>query len=240
MKPVAPGEPDELETSASPADDLVAGLVEQIRAGIDVEASFERLYKHFHPKLIHYFTRRGIVPERAEELTQDAFLSVFRNIGTFERRGVFTAWLFEIVRNIYINELRRMGAAKRDGYEKPLEEELGPDRGDRKMVAPALVSPAPSPLEEVEHREQVAALREALETLPPQMGRCVFLRLYHGLKYREVAATMNVSLDTVKAHLGQATVRLRKLLQGRPAALTDLVEDLTETGSSGGGEKGGS
>ena len=107
-------------------------------------------------------------------------------------------------------------------------------------MAPALLSPEPSPLEEAQHREQVAALREALETLPPQMRRCVLLRLYHGLKYREVAATMNVSLDTVKAHLGQATARLRTLLRGRPAALTGLVSDLTEAESSGGGRESGS
>lgn len=53
------------------------------------------------------------------------------------------------------------------------------------------------------------SLRAKLDQLPPQMRRCLYLRLYHDLKYREIAALMRISIETVKAHLHQAQNRLR-------------------------------
>lgn len=60
--------------------------------------------------------------------------------------------------------------------------------------------------------EDVQLLRMALEDLPPQMRQAVFLRVEGGLKYQEIAETMHVSIETVKAHLYQAKRQLRDRL----------------------------
>jgi RNA polymerase sigma-70 factor (ECF subfamily) len=194
------------------AQDPVVLWVEQIQAGHDVERNFEQLYKHFHPKLIRYFSSRGFDPGRCEEITQEVFLSVFKGIGSLQERCRFAGWLFEIAHNLYANELRRISAAKRDGYELPLQEESDAAEDEPGQSAPPLAAQTPSPYDEVKHREETAALHQALATLPTQMRRCAILRLCHDLKYREVAEVMNVSLDTVKAHLSQAKARLQRLL----------------------------
>jgi RNA polymerase sigma-70 factor (ECF subfamily) len=215
--------PDAEDSSADP----VASWIEKIQEGIDVEHNFGLLYKHFHPRLFVQFHRWGFAAPRCEELTQDVLFRVFKNIGTFERRSRFATWLHEIVHNVYVNELRRIKAAKRDGFEVPIQEENGDTAGDDepRNVAPALVAEIRSPYEETEHREQAKALREALATLPPQMRRCVYLRLYQGLKYREVAEILHVSIDTVKAQLGTAKVRLKQLLGSEAGIVKRLTDE---------------
>jgi len=205
-------------------DDPVARLVSQIQSGIDVERNFERLHQLYHPRLIRYFFLQGQPPAVCEELTQEAFLRVFNEIGTFQHRSKFTTWLYSIVRNLNLNERRKSRAAKRDGYEQPLEEEIAPGAEEPWNFAPALVSNAPRADEEIERREQSAILQKAISGLPPQMRRCVFLRVNQGLKYREVAVVMGINIDTVKAHLGQATARLRRELGGGPEALAQLAD----------------
>ena len=60
--------------------------------------------------------------------------------------------------------------------------------------------------------EVLADLRKAVGEMPAQMRRCVLLRVYQDLKYREIAEVMGIKLDTVKAHLGQARARLEREL----------------------------
>src|SRR6185295_123541 len=71
--------------------------------------------------------------------------------------------------------------------------------------------------------EQVGRLRQALQDLPPQMRRCVLLRIDQNLKYREIAGVMQISIDTVKSQLSQARDRLGREL------------GLTSEGAEGGG-----
>lgn len=213
----------------------MARLVEQIQAGVDVERSFERLHQRFHLPLRSYFRDHGFSPERSEELTQDVFVQVFRKLSTFEHRSQFTTWLFEIAHHIAVNEVRRVRAAKRDAQEKPLVEESDADDEEGRDAASPLVSDEPDPHEEAELQEQVSILRQALETLPPQMRRCVILR-NQDYKYREIAELMNISIDTVKAHLGQARLRLRTILTAGSGALKPLTEEPAEPpGRSGPG-----
>jgi RNA polymerase sigma-70 factor (ECF subfamily) len=216
----------------------VARLVEQIQAGVDVEDNFARLHKRFHLPLRSYFQSCGFSPERSEELTQDVFVQVFRNLASFQHRSRFTTWLFEIAKNLAINERRRTKAAMRDGQEKPLVEELDADDEEGRDAASPLVSGERNPHEEVELQEQVEVLRQALETLPPQMRRCVLLR-NQDYKYREIAEIMNIRIDTVKAHLGQARARLQRILTEGSRALKRLSEEPAEPpGRTGPGRPG--
>jgi RNA polymerase sigma factor (sigma-70 family) len=203
--PVTPQPP---ETPAA-GDDPAAGWVRRIQAGVDVERNFEQLYNYFHPRLFAFFHRQRLPPEECEELAQDALFSAFHKIATFEHRSRFSTWLGEIARNQYLNELRRRTSAKRDGVELPIAESLT-SQDERTGVV--LAATDPNPYEEAERKEQHAALREALVSLPPKMRRCAELRFLHNLKYREIATLMLLNLDTVKAHLGHAKQVLHEKL----------------------------
>jgi len=194
--------------------DLVADdplhLIEQIQAGIRVEENAEKLYKRFRPRVRSFFLRKGFTPQESDDLTQDVFLRVFKAIDTFRRESRFERWLGEIATHIYYNEIRRLKTDKRDGLEQSLDSGLETEDG----VGPGITIPStdPSPEEEVVRAERKKALHDALAGLPDQMRRCCILRYERGLKYKEIADIMKISIETVKAHLHQARKRLTALL----------------------------
>lgn len=194
--------------TSSPADQ-VAVLVERIQARTDYQRSCREIYHLFQRRISGFFAARGFTADECAELAQETFIRVFLGIGRLHSAARFTTWLFEIAANVYRNELRRRGAGKRDALEESIDDLTQGDVAGRSQAASALSSSSPDPLDGTLRRERLASLRAELDALPPQMRRCVYLRLYQDLKYREIAAVMNISIETVKAHLHQAQKRLR-------------------------------
>jgi len=196
-------------TVTSSAADRIVVLVERIQAGSDYESSCREIYQLFRRRTFSFFAVRGFPSDECAELTQETFIRVFLGIGRLHSPPRFATWLFEIAANVYRNELRRRGAGKRDTIEESIEDLVQTEAAGRPDALPALGSKAPDPLAETLRRERLENLRTELEQLPPQMRRCVYLRLYQDLKYREIAALMGISIETVKAHLHQAQKRLK-------------------------------
>ena len=189
------------------ADDPSQRLVELIQAGIDREGSFERLFKLHARGIRNYFLRQGLSAEEARDFTQEVFLRVSRGLGSFRGDSQFRTWLLEIADHVYKNELRRRSTGKRKGKEISLD-----TGGQGKEGEPAPFEPPaqqPKALDEVLKREQAERLSRAIQEFPPKMRTCFLLRYSQGRKYEEIAALMNVSVDTVKAHLHQAKQKLK-------------------------------
>jgi RNA polymerase sigma-70 factor, ECF subfamily len=190
------------------ADDPSQRLVELIQDGIDPEGNFERLFK-LHDRGIHnYFLRRGLSAEEARDSRQEVFMRVSRGLGSFRGESQFRTWLLEIADHVYQNELRRRSTGKRKGKEISLDTGGQSEDGE----GPARFEPPPQPpkaLDEVLKREQTERLSRAIGDLPPKMRACFQLRYGQGRKYEEIAVLMNVSVDTVKAHLHQAKQKLK-------------------------------
>jgi RNA polymerase sigma factor (sigma-70 family) len=203
-------------TSTHSDAERVRILVERIQAGIDYQRSCAEIHRLFRRRVESFFVRRGFSSDECAELTQETFVRVFNGIGSLHTASRFARWLFEIATNIYRNELRRRGAAKRDAFEESIEDLVETQAERRSDALPALSSKAPSPLDATLRRERLERLRAKLDQLPPQMRRCVYLRLYHDLKYREIATVMGISIETVKAHLHQAQKRLTVAFSERP------------------------
>lgn len=193
--------------------DPILELIAEIQAGTHVEECSEKLFRRFRPSVQSFFARKGFSTEDGRDLTQDVFLRVFKSIDTFRRESRFERWLWEIAAHIYFNEVRRRRTEKRDGVEtsldSPVENEDGPS------PSPGFPAPGPSPEETVIKSEQLSAFRAALQELPDQMRRCCLFRYEKGLKYQEIAITMKISIETVKAHLHQARKRLAARLEAR-------------------------
>lgn len=190
-----------------PADDPSQRLVKLIQAGIDPEGNFERLFKLHDRRIRSYFLQRRFAAEQASDLVQEVFLRVSRGLGSFRGESQFKTWLLEIADHVYQNELRRHSTGKRKGKEISLETGGQGEEGE-----PARFEPPPQPpkaLDEVLKREQTELLSRAIEDLPPKMRACFQLRYAQGRKYEEIAVLMNVSVDTVKAHLHQAKQKLK-------------------------------
>ncbi len=139
----------------------------------------------------------------AEDATQDAFISAYRNIGGF-RGGNFRAWLLRIVSNACLDHLR---AGKRRRTE-PLD--------------PLVLDP-PSheelPEDYAVRQELGEEIRKGLDTLPPDQRLAIILVDMQGLDYEEAAQVMQSNLGTVKSRLSRGRARLRDHLRTRPELL---------------------
>lgn len=177
----------------------------EIQAGIRPEEAYRRLFEIYSVPLVRFFSRRGFSQEECLELTQETFLGIYSGIPSFRGEAGFETWMWKIAHNAYRKRRRWRTAEKRTGEEIPLED-AGEPTETLWPGAPAGREPGREALE----RERSRLLREAIEKLPGQMRRCLMLRVYQDLKYREIAAALRLSLDTVKAHLLQARRRLQE------------------------------
>jgi RNA polymerase sigma-70 factor (ECF subfamily) len=185
-------------------------IVETLQQGRSTEESFRHLCDLYSRALCHFFARRGFSHEDCCELTQETFLGIYKGIGSFRREAGFETWLFKIATNAYRKRLRWGAAEKRAGEEVPLTEHGDDSEGHAGTTPAEPVAGGPAPGEGLLQRERSRLVREAIEKLPEQMRKCLILRVYHDLKYREIGTVMRLSPETVKVHLFQARRRLQR------------------------------
>ncbi|HVR96088.1 MAG TPA: sigma-70 family RNA polymerase sigma factor [Thermoanaerobaculia bacterium] len=182
-------------------------LVLRIQQGVEVEANFRRLFDRYYASVIQFFRNQGFQEQDASDLTQDAFLRVYRSVEQFRHDARFRTWLLTIVGNVWRNELRRLHSGKREARQVSLDETT--EEGQKALEIPD--GSVAEPLTRLQEEERMKDVQKAVESLPPQMRRCVLLRA-QGLKYREIADILQISIETVKSQLHQAKQRLRELL----------------------------
>ena len=185
-------------------DDLSLRLVKLIQAGINPDENFRQLHKLHYSQIFYFFLHKRFSWDEANDLTQDVLMRVYTGIKDFRSESSFKTWLFRIMLSVWKNELRRRGAERRKGMEVLLD--AHPEEGGG---APQIPSEEPNPLDNTLQHEERRKLSEAVEQLPPQMRQCFLLRYRHGFKYRQIAGLMNISIETVKAHIHQAKKKLQ-------------------------------
>jgi RNA polymerase sigma-70 factor, ECF subfamily len=145
--------------------------------------------------------------QAAEDAAQDAFVSAWRNIGSF-RGETFRPWLLRIAANLCRDELRRRGRRPSSSLDFALEAGV-PEPPDRDL-----------PPEEVTlNAELRTRLQSALDQLPEEQRTAVVLCDVEGLDYTEIAVVMNTSLGTVKSRIARGRLKLRELLKREPELL---------------------
>jgi RNA polymerase sigma-70 factor (ECF subfamily) len=180
------------------------------------EDLFRALFDQHYLPIQRFFARHGVVPEECKDLAQETFFKVHRHLATYRGEASLRTWIFTIALNQLLNLRRSRGTRKREGQELSLDLLLESGQPLPAMAADS----SQAPLGNVLRDERSRLLRRELRKLPPQMRRCVLLRV-QDLRYREIADVLDVSIDTVKAHLYQA----RQLLKGR---LTPYFRDVEE------------
>lgn len=185
-------------------DDPDLQVVAELRAGVRVESNSRLLFERYYPWVLRFFRRRGYLAQDSEDLAQETLGRVFRQIDSFRTDGSFKSWVFAIASNLHRNEHRHRHREKRDAPEVSIDATTEDGSRLHEPVAPE-VSPAQATYE----RERGEALARAVNELPPQMRQVLRLRIDPGLKYREIATVLQISVETVKAHLFQARQRLR-------------------------------
>ena len=189
------------------SDDRSAEVSEAIRSfqsGLEREQSFQLLFHEFFPAMERFFARKGFATVDCCDLAQETMVEVYRCLDDFRGEARFTTWLYRIATTTYLKKVRARDAAKRTGREISHDEASADEH--------ALKTPA-TQLRTVLQDERRDAMRRAVEGLPEQMRKCLTLRLYHRLKYREIAEVMKLKIDTVKVHLFKGRKKLEEELQ---------------------------
>jgi RNA polymerase sigma-70 factor (ECF subfamily) len=142
-------------------------------------------------------------PAIAEEVVQEAFLSLWRSRASFDRRrGSVRAWVLGIVRNRAIDVLRQSVAQE---AATTSDQDLG-----ELLVARELTE------REVSRRERARTLRSALGSLPPEQSHVIALSYYGGYSHSEIAKMLDTPVGTVK---GRIRLGLRKMAVSVPATI---------------------
>lgn len=178
------------------------------------------VFERYAPSIHHFFRRRGYGQEESRDLTQDTFLKAHKGLGGFREAANLRTWLLSIATNVWKNDLRSRQADKRSAMRTVALDAL-PVEEEPAIETEGVASRPPNPLEGVLDRERRARLRAAIADLPPRMRQVVKLRIDQERKYQEIAAVLQVSVDTVKTQLHQARRRLREAL----GEYGDLGED---------------
>ncbi|SEO19151.1 RNA polymerase sigma-70 factor, ECF subfamily [Salinihabitans flavidus] len=157
--------------------------------------AFAQLFDIYAPKLKAMVMRSGTPAAQAEDIVQDAMLSVWRKAAQFDaHRSQASGWIYRIARN------RMIDIARRD-Y-RPLPEELKIDE-----------PPAEQPAEIMAMDQEAARLRAALDTLP-QSQREMIEKAYLGeLSHKEITETTGLPLGTIKSRIRLGLERLRHELK---------------------------
>jgi RNA polymerase sigma-70 factor, ECF subfamily len=155
-------------------------------------------------------------PDSAADVTQDAFFSAWRAIGTF-RGNSFRSWLMRIVSNGCFDVFRARGRRPSTSLETLLEgdaEEAGTGPSDAHMPA-TMIDATWDPERVALRAEMVETIERALLRLPPEQRLALILSDVQGLPYDEVAQIMDTPLGTVKSRIARARGHLRGLLLGQ-------------------------
>lgn len=149
-------------------------------------------------------------PDTAADVTQDAFFSAYRALGTFHGAS-FRAWLLRIVSNGCYDVFRARGRHPVTSLEALLEHDDATSSSDAHMPS-TMVDPSWNPEETALRAEAVDSIEAALLMLPPDQRLAVVLCDVQGMAYEEVARIMNTPLGTVKSRIARARAQLRVLL----------------------------
>lgn len=188
------------EKEPTPNSPTTAELVTRAQGG--EEKAFETLFDQHKQRVYALCLRMIGNTAEAEDLTQEAFLQVFRKIHTFRGESAFSTWLHRLSVNIVLMRLRRKTV-----IETPLE---GSATGEESDEPPKEFGTLDRRLAGSIDRLHI---ERAIAQLPPGYKQIFMLHDVEGYEHNEIAAMLSVSIGNSKSQLHKARMRLRKLLQ---------------------------
>jgi len=167
------------------------------RIALNEEAAFRQLVQRWEAPVRAFLIHMLSSVEDAEDLTQDTFVQVFRKADRYRPAGLFKSWLFRIAGNLARSRLRRrriLGWVRFESAEHDLPSPLGaPDR-------------------DLERKEDAVRVRAAIALLPGRQKEALVLHRFQGLKYKEVAVAMGVTVPAVESLIQRSLAFLRAAL----------------------------
>ena len=152
--------------------------------------AFEELYRAYSHYVYNVAWRMLTHREDAEEVTQDVFYVVFKNLKNFRFESSFKTWVYRITVNQAINHLKKNSRRQSQAQDDLKDQNLTAAKDDIKESF------------DKEHRER--AIEVLLGTLNSDQRACVVLRNIEGLSYQEIADVLRIPINTVRSRLKRA------------------------------------
>lgn len=170
-------------------------LLYAVGARRDIDA-YERLFRHFAPRVKAYMAKGGGNSQQAEELMQETMIAVWNKAERFDpSKGAVSTWIFAIARNLRI-----------DAYRRERRPEFDPSD-------PAFVPDDAAPADaELDVREASEQLHHAIAALPAEQASLLKLSFFEDQSHSAIAARLNLPLGTVKSRMRLAFDKLRASL----------------------------
>jgi RNA polymerase sigma-70 factor, ECF subfamily len=180
--------------SAAPNEEMIAAV--RAIAANGSKSAFERLYRYYAPRLKAYCMRQGADAETAEELAQEALVSVWRKAASFDpAKASVSTWLFTIVRN------KRIDALRRENRPELTAEDFE-----------VLTEPEPGADESYAAAREAEAIGATLDKLPDEQKRVLIKAFYEDKSHSVIAAETGLPLGTVKSRIRLALTRLKVMV----------------------------
>ncbi|MBV6716873.1 RNA polymerase sigma factor [Paenibacillus chitinolyticus] len=170
------------------------------------QAAFEAFVHRYHAPLQHYLERTLHDPRKAEDLVQEVFVRLLKQLQQQKIPDHIRPWMYRVALNLC-----------RD-YWKSLAY-----RNEQQLTAepPEAQDTQPSVVEIYERQEARKEIIGALRSLPEVQKEIVILRFFHDLKLQEITEVLQIPLSTTKTHLYSGLRKLKALLGPKAGSLTD-------------------
>jgi RNA polymerase sigma-70 factor, ECF subfamily len=176
------------------------------RCAMGSEAAFRALVQRYRTRIMNLVCRFINDRDRAEEISQEVFLRVFRNRERYRKSGKFSTWIFTIAVNLTKNEIRsrvrHRGTFSLDAMDE--------DSGGQGVSFP---DSRPLPDEDLNATEIGRKVAEALHKIPARYREAVVLRDVEGLSYEEVGQILRIPGGTVRSRINRARLMLKERLK---------------------------
>lgn len=170
------------------------------------EKAYRELVERFEKPLINFILRYVGERNLAEDLFQETFVRVLRNLADFRPEASIGTWIFTIARNLCLDHLK----AKKRHREVSLEAPASDSEGRVIEFREVLRGKGDSPQRNVERTEMKADAVRALRQLAPAKREALVLRIYSELPYQEIARVVGAPVGTVKFRVHEALRDLAK------------------------------
>jgi RNA polymerase sigma-70 factor (ECF subfamily) len=166
-------------------------------------AFLERAIEQYGKSTFNFALRLTHNEADARDLTQDAFIRVYRAWRSFQPGTSFLSWIYRIVTNLYRDELRR----RKGRYQEEIPEDSAPQEygGERPLAV--------TPIEEYVESQLGETISKALAALSPDQRQVVILADIEEYSYQEIAEIVGCSIGTVRSRLHRARQQLRRLVE---------------------------
>ncbi len=162
--------------------------------------ALEALFKRYLKPTYYFIYRYVANKEEAEDVIQETFVKVWKNLKKFDQKKSFKTWVFSIAKNTALDFLKKKKAIPFSSFE---------DEEGQNPVLDALRDPGPISSELIAEKEAADLLYKNIDNLSPKYREVLLLRLDNQLVFREIAAILKEPLHTVKSRYRRALILLK-------------------------------